>query len=133
MSIAFMCITLNVVIPYVYIIGCLMLLSKMYFIFFVNQCQSCRISYLINVKFVVYGSFHVKSTRGGLRHGSDFIHIVLLNTLSHTKTRSEILGPSLTRFGNNGRLNIFPSECPVIGHLFIFLYYDNFIIFIYPN
>ena len=37
-------------------------------------------------------------------------HIVLLNTLRHTKTRFEVLGPSFTRFGNNGRLNFQPMS-----------------------
>ena len=51
------------------------------------------------------GSFFSKSPRYlkiGRGHGSDFVHIVFLNTLRHAKTKSEVLGPSLTWFGNNG-------------------------------
>ena len=51
------------------------------------------------------GSFFFKSPRNlkiGRGHGSDFVHIVFLNTLRHAKTKSEVLGPSFTWFGNNG-------------------------------
>ena len=85
---------------------------------------------------VAQGSFRVKSSRIlkiGRGHGSDFIHIVFLNTLGHTKTRSEVIGPSLTWFGNNGRLNFLPPSGAILGHFFVCLYYDNFMIFIHPN
>ena len=79
------------------------------------------------------GSFRVKSSSGGRRHGSDLVHIVLLNTIKHTKTRFEVLGPSLTRFENNGHLNFLPHSGAILGHFFVCLFYDNFMIFIHPN
>ena len=82
---------------------------------------------------LAFGSFRVKSSRGGRGHGSDLVHIVLLNTLRHTKTRFEVLGPSLTWFGNYGRLNFLPQGGAILGHFFVCLYYDNFMIFIHPN
>ena len=77
-----------------------------------------------------------KSTRIlkiGRGHGSDFVHIVFLSTLGHTKTRSEVIGPSLTWFRNNGRLNFLPPSGAILRHFFVCLYYDNFMIFIHPN
>ena len=56
----------------------------------------------------ISGSFFFKSPRNlkiGRGHGSDFVHIIFLNTLRHAKTKSEVLGPSLTWFWNNGRFN----------------------------
>ena len=46
----------------------------------------------------------------GRGHGSEYGHIQYSSTLGHTKTRSEVLGQSLTRFGNNGPLNFFQEE-----------------------
>ena len=59
---------------------------------------------------MVIGSLFFKSPRGGRGHGSEFVHIVFLNTLRHAKTKSEVLGPSLTWFGNNGWFNILLSK-----------------------
>ena len=47
-------------------------------------------------------SNHPEILKIGQGHGSDFVHIVFLNNLRHAKTKSEVLGPSLTWFGNNG-------------------------------
>ena len=57
-----------------------------------------------------YGSIIFKWSRYGWGHGSDFAHIVFLNTLRHAKTKSEVLGPRLTWFGNTGRLFFFPMS-----------------------
>ena len=79
------------------------------------------------------GSFFFKSSRGGRGHFSDLVHIPFLNTLRHTKTKSEVLDQSLTWFGNNDRLNFFflTKFCQVPN--LNFRYHANLIIFSHPN
>ena len=75
--------------------------------------SQCKVNFNVRIRTIcakglTQGSFFFKSHRNlkiGRRHGSDFVHIVFLNTLRHAKTKSEVLGPSLTWFWNNGRFN----------------------------
>ena len=95
-----------------------------------------RIPFLGTVSGLTKGSFCVKSTKIlkiGRGHGSDFVHILFLNTLGHTKTTPEVIGPRLTWFGNYGRLKFLPQGGAILGLFFVCLYYDNFMIFIHPN
>merc|ERR1712033_132280 len=76
-------------------------------------------------------SFFFKSYRGGRRHGSDIVHIVFLNTLRHVKTKSEVLGPSITWFGNNGRFNFLVYSN--IAPFFLQFLYSKFMRYFYSN
>ena len=69
-----------------------------------------------------YGSIIFKWSRYGRGHGSDFAHIVFLNTLRHAKTKSEVLGPRLTWFGNTGRLFFFSDvlNCPTFFSITVY-------------
>merc|ERR1712033_65824 len=62
---------------------------------------------------------------------AQIVHIVFLNTLRHVKTKSEVLGPSITWFGNNGRFNFLVYSN--IAPFFLQFLYSKFMRYFYSN